>query len=683
LLRAPGLARKGADLVRRAVQRVPRLTEKILGAQEAALREVLRQLQSGDVEKALRRAPIAFADPDRPAAVDIGSRLSTRDPRYSLRDLVGGGSGPGAAWLGGGDVWNRLADEYRKLAKDAVRRGDYRRAAYLYGVLLRDLRSAAAALETGGLHRDAAVLYRDKLNDAAKAADLFDRAGETDEALRLYIKLDRFESAGDLCRRIGDDRAGAFYRRAAEVHAAANRFLAAGDLLRTKAGTPDAAQVCYRKGWENQSADSLACGCWVFAGLLGEKGWPAARTFLDEAEQTLAPPRIRDAEAFFRQVRSAAWDVLPEETRDEFDDRTRLFFATHLRSDPFAAGDLFAASAGWPPAVARDAIAAARRASPAESPSRTVSSPIRLVDAPVRHVAAARDSRGIALSNDQVVVFWELDTPLVLVRFVAGVTWLTVLGLATDGRGERVFLLVKSGHLARLVSFRRDGSNRFDREAENMVASPPWKSVVMTTIHGGQYVLVDVDGHREVYSPTLLPVGHSDPPPRFPDTVWMAETDTDFWSWTAGEILHTSRSDRLNPTKLYPVGRPGWRPASVHSIDWVSPHSGYLELTGVDSDWAVYWSLFVSRTKYSRTMTAPPTVKYRAACFVQPGRIAGATTEGTIQWLRPTGNELTPWADATTIPGLAPVVALVARPHAREVVAVQDDGRAVRIPIPN
>jgi hypothetical protein len=145
-LAAPGLARLGGDVARRAVERVPRLTEKLFGAQEAALREVLRQLQSGDVEKALRRAPAAFADPDAPARVGTSADLGRRDPRYSLRALLGGGDGPAAGWLGGGDVWDRLAAEYRRLAAEAAARGDHRRAAYLYGVLLRDLRSAADKL---------------------------------------------------------------------------------------------------------------------------------------------------------------------------------------------------------------------------------------------------------------------------------------------------------------------------------------------------------------------------------------------------------------------------------------------------------------------------------------------------------------------------------------------------------
>ena len=52
-----------------------------------------------------------------------------------------------------------LAAEYRKAAEQAIRRGDYRRAAFIYGKLLRDYRTAANVLMQGGLHHDAAVLF--------------------------------------------------------------------------------------------------------------------------------------------------------------------------------------------------------------------------------------------------------------------------------------------------------------------------------------------------------------------------------------------------------------------------------------------------------------------------------------------------------------------------------------------
>ncbi len=88
----------------------------------------------------------------------------------------------------------------------------------------------------GGLYRDAALLFRDQLKDLLAAAEAFERAGDHDEALRLYDKLSQFERAGDLLRRLGEDvRAIDYYRRAAAVpRGAAERFLAAGDLMRQK-----------------------------------------------------------------------------------------------------------------------------------------------------------------------------------------------------------------------------------------------------------------------------------------------------------------------------------------------------------------------------------------------------------------------------------------------------------------
>src|SRR5262249_28301141 len=157
-----------------------------------------------------------------------------------------------------------------------------------------------------------AILFRDKMNDLFRAASAFDRAGDVDEALRLYVKLEQFETAGDLCRRIGDDdRAGEDYSRAAELYAAAGRFLAAGDLMRTKAGRTDKARVHYRSGWDKQGTESGACGIRVFDDLLVEDDWPTARTFLDEAEQVFVPPRNHDAAAFFNQILTTGRDLLP------------------------------------------------------------------------------------------------------------------------------------------------------------------------------------------------------------------------------------------------------------------------------------------------------------------------------------------------------------------------------------
>src|SRR5207248_1924568 len=132
------------------------------------------------------------------------------------------------------------------IARDAAARGDHRRAAYVYGVLLRDLRLAADTLAAGGLHRDAAVLYRDRVNDPRAAAAAFEQAGDADEALRLYRQTRQYERAADLLRRLGDeDGAVEMYTAAADRLAGAGGWPAAGDLMRDRAGRTDLALEYY------------------------------------------------------------------------------------------------------------------------------------------------------------------------------------------------------------------------------------------------------------------------------------------------------------------------------------------------------------------------------------------------------------------------------------------------------
>src|SRR5205823_410479 len=111
----------------------------------------------GNIERALRRA-IPLSGNDRGATPGGSAHLPINDIRYSLGNILGGG-GPGALWLSSPEVYRALEEQYRKLAEQAARDGDHRRAAFIYGKLLNDYRLAAVVLSQGGLHRDAAVLY--------------------------------------------------------------------------------------------------------------------------------------------------------------------------------------------------------------------------------------------------------------------------------------------------------------------------------------------------------------------------------------------------------------------------------------------------------------------------------------------------------------------------------------------
>ena len=144
----------------------------------------MRKFQDGDLEAALRRALPLGESGGRGSQLDPGAELPTNPLRYSLNDLRG--SSHGRIWQGGAEVLAQLTIEYRKAAEAATARGDYRRAAFIYGKLLRDYRLAAAVLSKGGLHHDAAILYLEKLNDEPSAARCFEAAGAFDQALAIY-----------------------------------------------------------------------------------------------------------------------------------------------------------------------------------------------------------------------------------------------------------------------------------------------------------------------------------------------------------------------------------------------------------------------------------------------------------------------------------------------------------------
>src|SRR5262249_9627661 len=154
-------------------------------------------------------------------------------------------------------LWQELYTEYRKAAERATRQGDYRRAAYVYGVLLCDYGQAANALFQGKLYHDAAVLYLQKLADLLMAARAFEAAGGFDEAVRLYQQRRYHVLAGDLLRRMGEDAAAlAEYQLAAEELLGRDDHLGAGRLLLEKTGRTDLALGCFRAGWERRPLGS-------------------------------------------------------------------------------------------------------------------------------------------------------------------------------------------------------------------------------------------------------------------------------------------------------------------------------------------------------------------------------------------------------------------------------------------
>jgi tetratricopeptide (TPR) repeat protein len=259
-----------------------------------------------------------------------------------------------------------LAAEYRKVASQAAARGDHRRAAYIHAKLLGDMRSAANVLQQGGLFHDAAILYLKVLRDPRAAAAAFEAGGECDRALALYLEMGQLLQAAELLRRAGDEeRALTYFEQAAQECISRNGdYLAAGDLMRSKAGRADLAQEYYEQGWVNRPAkNDMLCATALARAFAAQESAPDLRRLLTEAEQSLAAGgRDKEAADFFNEVARLASAPGLIRARDELRDQCLIALAGLLRErlrqetkPGKVVSNLLGASGTWDAAVVSDA----------------------------------------------------------------------------------------------------------------------------------------------------------------------------------------------------------------------------------------------------------------------------------------------------------------------------------------
>jgi len=341
----------------------------------ALVRKLVREFREGDPARALRRA-IPITRPDGPTIPVRALWLPWSQAIYNLLELLRR-PGRGEAIpvrLAQDNVLRELAAEYRKAAEQAVKQGDFRRAAYIYGVLLGDDRMAATVLQRAGLHHDAAILYSKKLNDPAAAAQAFEAAGLVDRALALYRQLGQHELAGDLLRRIGDlEAAVAEYQLAAKLLVAfpLENHLGAGCLLLEKARRPDLAIEHFQTGWGRRPAESAALCALELARLHAQRGAiEPIRSLLDQADEFFeSVGSDREAAGFYNGV-VAIFDTRVEPPlAEEVRDRALLSLARRMRQGVEgcrASASLVSTLLGrtklWPAPVVSDADFAATAA---------------------------------------------------------------------------------------------------------------------------------------------------------------------------------------------------------------------------------------------------------------------------------------------------------------------------------
>jgi tetratricopeptide (TPR) repeat protein len=356
------------------------------------VRKLLREFREGDPSRALQHALSMVPADARQRRVGWGKVLPWNRAIYKLLDLLErpARGQPVGVWRAQPDLVQELTWEYHKAAERAVREGDFRRAAYIYGKLLGQDRMAAIVLQRGGLHRDAAILYEKKLNDPAAAAQAFEAAGEVDRAIALYRRIRQHERAADLLRRIGEeDAAIAEYQRAAELLTAARPpdHRSAGLLFLNKARRLDLAIDQFQRGWDRRPEGNPTFCALELARLHAQRGSiEPIRRLLDEADAFFESPGSDKTASLFYNGVVARLAGIPEieSFAEEVRDRAVLALARKLRQgiEAGCAGaplvsTLFGGSGAWPAAVRSDAdftaIAAAQRSRARDA--RTVPEP--------------------------------------------------------------------------------------------------------------------------------------------------------------------------------------------------------------------------------------------------------------------------------------------------------------------
>jgi hypothetical protein len=696
----------GARWIASAVERAPRLSESILGRQEAALRELLRLFQDGRLEQALRRALPLGGPSDRGGVPYHSAQLPTHSLLYSLGNLLGG-RGRASIWFGGYDVQAELAKEYRKAAEEAAKRGDYRRAAYIYARLLQDYRSAANVLYQGGLYRDAAVIYTSQLDDRYQAARAYEAAGEIDTALHLYRQLGRHVEAGNLLRRIGEDEAAlAEYLIAASQMVEAKDWLGAGDLL-NQAGWPDLARQHYAECWQRRpEKNDVACALRL-ANFYQSQGAPAPLlAVLRDGRAYFDPPgREQAACQFYNEMAKLAVTPPLAPAREEIRDLALLGVAVKLRqsaAQESRPGDTVFSYLGqsdlWAAPLRSDAQYAFRTAvkEPVKesSPRSTRGFRERLGTGRVTAVVSAPSSGDVfvAFDNGDLVCFRPTLSETQFVKVYSGGT--EVRSLAVDGDGNFVITLQPGANSALLTGFSRlpNGSFRLQHHAD-YEGRADWMTPLLLQENGVLRLGLWTGGDLLILNPSLgvsrrmgtwkHPVGFgalllpSFEPEKSPIALLH---------WYGPSVFY-HRTVQGEPQQAFTLS---WDLGKLQSsnvqavpLAWLK-HGTWLELAGIDEEGALHWSklamLKSDKLAPATTSTAAPDEGYVATAIVRPGLIAGVTRSG-VNWLR--GGQRFLQVTQTPLRTEAPVVAAFASLPTNELLLICGDGVLERLPVPN
>jgi tetratricopeptide (TPR) repeat protein len=165
-----------------------------------------------------------------------------------FRNSSGGGGGSGGSIES--NLFFKLMEQYRKTAEELIKKGEFKKAAFVYLKLLKNHTLAAQTLEKGFLFAEAAAIYLKFLNNKAKAAECYEKANMIGKAIELYKELENWEKVGDLYKQLNMlEEARKFYDMVIENYVKAAQYVKASLVYRYKIGDSTLSQDLLKRGW--------------------------------------------------------------------------------------------------------------------------------------------------------------------------------------------------------------------------------------------------------------------------------------------------------------------------------------------------------------------------------------------------------------------------------------------------
>ncbi|WP_452601855.1 hypothetical protein [Pontimicrobium sp. MEBiC06410] len=164
-----------------------------------------------------------------------------------------------------------LRKEYEKLADEAIKNKDYKKAASIYIKLLKNHFKAATILEEGKYYQEAALIHLKFTKNKELAAKAYESGKFYNKAIPLYTELNRNEKVGDLYKLTNNKmEADKHYQIVIDNYLKQSQYVKASLVYKYKIEDTTKAQAPLLKGWRENN-DAYNCLNNYFGNFSNEK----------------------------------------------------------------------------------------------------------------------------------------------------------------------------------------------------------------------------------------------------------------------------------------------------------------------------------------------------------------------------------------------------------------------------